>query len=334
MPTVEGWRAGILRKEGNMKRFVIALVVALLATVLVAGSALAWGDVDAEVTCNEITASEDAINVGDTIYFYGSVTVVAHAQNHDNYCGCHAGTYADVNAAVKYVIKDPEGNVLDVGYVALPDYYQQSTGFGNSDVFVDETIYWTSNPIFVEMVGDYLAKQKGCVEAVYGHWEQDKIYEDVWIDGHYEHCWCGHCWGWVDGHYEQHWTGEWTDPYFTEDDSAHDRCCSRQTFEALGGQAILNKPHAVLTIVLPDGRALFFGSNGWDDPTDQLISFSDGTWEVEIASGTLIELDGKWHMLTTLTVDDQGQVTFEYGKTGTEATDIGLSQPIAITKVG
>jgi hypothetical protein len=320
-----------------MKKLAIAIVIALIALAVVAGPALAWGSVDAEVTCNEITAEKDGtvvedFVVGDTIYFYGSVTVVAHAANYDGGCyynGCHVGTYAEVNACVKYIIKDPDGNVLDVGYVPLSGTnYDQGTGHQASEVCVDGVaIPWESDPIFIEMVGDYTAKQKGCVEAVYGYWDQDPIYE-----------WVNHPYYWH-GKWYDHWKYDlvgWEDPEFHELDSDHDCCRSSQTFSAHSAVvASMSYSHPFLVIELPDGSKHFFGSDGWGDPTSQDIVYTDGTWQVVVSGGTVIQMDGSWHQTTYLDVDDQGNVTGRYGAGGsTTAEEIGLSQPITITKVG
>ncbi len=91
--------------------------------------------------------------------------------------------------------------------------------------------------------------------------------------------------------------------------------------------------HPVLVVELPDGRACYFASDGWGAPTTKDIVFSDGTWQIEVADGTLIQLDGNWHEKTWLIVDGQGNVTGEYGNGQTAAEDIGLSSPIKITKI-
>jgi hypothetical protein len=301
-----------------MKKLWIASILALLALAFVAAPAMAWSYADAEVTCDEITASEDNIQVGDTIYFYGSVTVVAEARNHDNYCGDHEGTWAEVNACVKYIIKDPEGNVLDVGYIPLSDY-DQETGWGNSDAYINETIPWTSDPIFIEMAGDYLACQKGCVEASYGYWYEPFLYK-YWEGG----------WWWG------HWVYVYGDPIFVEDDSVRDRCRSCQTFTAHSNAPLsTGRLRPILTVLTPVDSELFFSSDGWGDPTTDDIVHNDGIWQVEIADGTRIMLDGEWHRKTWIEVDDQGNVIGRYGSDGhIIATEIGLSSPIKVTKVG
>jgi hypothetical protein len=324
-----------------MKKLAIALVIALIATAVIAIPAQAWGggcgdqdDASADVDCGDIGVSDEAPAVGTTIYFYGSVTVVATAYNNHNYSGSHKGTYAEVDAYVQYTIYDPEGTVIASGIVHSAGDYDDGTGHDNSYAHIDETIPWTSDPVLIELVGDYVATQVGHVEAVYGHWEQDKVYEDVWVPGHWEGH--GHHKHWVPGHNESEWTGEWTDPEFIPDGSDADDCSSSLTVtsrSAVVASTSYSRPY--LVIELPDGSKHFFSPDGWGDTTSQDIVYTDGTWQVEIPDGTGIQLDGAWHRTTYLEVDDQGNVTGRYNAGGsTTATDIGLSQPMIITKVG
>jgi hypothetical protein len=315
-----------------MKRFVIAFIAALLVLVFASVPALAWGEpnqgASADVNCEEPSFSDDDPSVGDTIIFYGTVHVDAFSYNNKNYpdgspCGYTyiTGAYSSVGGSTYYVVYGPDGTtVVASGGDSWSDFQVGDTGgYWDEDTMagISEDWYWEAF-VLLDIAGDYTVEQGGEASAEYGNWIQY---------GHYEVHW--------DGWYPvKVWVPDGDPVYYVEGDPAYDSCFIQKTVTCLGGQAVLGKPHAVLTIALPDGRKLFFGSDGWDDPTDQGISFSDGTWQVDIAIGTLIELDGKWHMLTTLTVDDQGQVTFEYGKSGTTATDIGLSQPIVITKVG
>jgi hypothetical protein len=309
-----------------MKKIVLSFLIALLALTFVVVPVLADGG-EASVTCSDITVTDDAPPVGTTITYHGTVTIVANASSTTDYwyaSWSKGWTVAGAESHAWYTITDPDGNVIATDSCTLSDSNEGVVGdvnwWGTHYYYCFDDVEANAGQIFdwsvdipIELVGDYTATQGGEVTVYYGGWTQT---------GHCEWSWCGYVW-------------VWDEPVpNVETLTAEGDCPGKVVTSCLGGAAILNSPHAVLTVILPGGKALFFGSDGWDDPTDQVITFSDGTWQVDIAVGTLIELDGKWHMLTTLIVDEQGGVTMEYGKTHTEATDIGLSQPITITKIG
>ena len=77
----------------------------------------------------------------------------------------------------------------------------------------------------------------------------------------------------------------------------------------------------------PDGKHVYFAP--YDEGLDVRI------WQVEIADGTRIQLDGEWHRKTWVEVDDQGNVICRYGSDGhIIAEEVALSSPITVTKVG
>jgi hypothetical protein len=317
-----------------MKRLAIAFIIALLALVFVAVPALAYGPdwgADADVECSEPGVSDENPTVGDTVYFYGTITYDISAHNNENYWDGYSHSQHSWYQTGAYVILDASGHYAVVGPDGIPvaeDGFDWSSGYIMGDTgsicgfpWDDDVQYgiadsWNwETAVIVDQAGEYTYSHDGDASAEYGHWIQY---------GHYEGHGC-----------HRHFVPDGPPVYYADGDPAYDACFSKpRVVIAHAAGAMLNKPHPVLTIILPDGKGIFFGSDGWDDPTDQNIVFTDGTWQIEIAAGTLIELDGKWHMLTTIIVDDQGQVTCEYGKSETVATDIGLSQPLAITKVG
>ena len=128
---------------------------------------------------------------------------------------------------------------------------------------------------------------------------------------------------------------EWWLFFWSGSGSASADCSSSRTVTSHALTASASYIHPYLVINLPGGSRHFYSSDGWGDPTTQGIVYTDGTWQVEISDGTAIQLDGSWHKTTYLDVDDQGNVTGGYDAGGsTIAEDIGLSQPITITKLG
>lgn len=125
------------------------------------------------------------------------------------------------------------------------------------------------------------------------------------------------------------------------DGEASDVCSDDKTAEARYASGfLLMRPVDVLAVELPNGGRHFYKSNsnpymdGWGNPTTDVIEYSDGTWQVTIPTGTVIELDGEWHGRTWLEIDKEGNPTFSYGYDGhITAEEIGLSNPITITKV-
>ena len=284
-----------------MKKLVIAFIIALLATAVIAIPAMAWGggcgdqdDASASVDCGEINVTDDSPVVGTTITFSGTVTIVSTAENNKNYSILGGATaYAESNAW--YIIYDPEGVKMAWGNSYMDD---ESVGWWFLDASADasQTYNWSAE-IPVELVGDYLAEHGGEAYAEYGHW----------------------CLFWD-----------------ATDGTASASCSVQRTVTSRSGVvASTSYSHPYLVIELPDGSKHFFSSDGWGDPTTEDIVYTDGIWQVEIPDGTGIELDGEWHRTTYLDVDSEGNVTGRYNAGGsTVATDIGLSQPMTITKVG
>lgn len=288
-----------------MKKLGIAFIMALLALAFVAAPALAWYQyVDANIECGDIGSSNDSPQVGDVIYFYGSVDVDAIACNNCSYSGWPnygAGTYAAVNAYVHYVVYDPDGGVVDEYTVHVPagDWHW---GNGFSYAEIDQLIGWTSNDFDVLLTGEYTAYQDGYVTAEYGYWKYG--------------C-CGLVWVPIDG---------------------DDACCGPCSYSVIANSnapLATGRTRPILTVLTSEDRGLYYTSDGWGDPTTAGIVYNDGTWQVEIADGTRILLDGEWHRKTWIEVDDQGNVIGKYGSGGhIIAEEIALSSPITITKVG
>jgi hypothetical protein len=310
-----------------MKKLAIALVIALIATVVTAIPTLAWcppdesQEANTEVTCSEIGVSDESPVVGTTITFYGTVTITAKAENSKNYYSLSPkGTVAYASSFAWYEIKDPEGNT--VAYGVSPDNTSVLSE-GDSDWFIiwyctedasadaSQTWNWSAE-IPVELVGDYIAEHGGEAYAGYGHWEKQ------WVQ-------TGCHW----------WQGHWETVYFV-DGAAYAGCSSSRTVTSHAGViSSITYSHPYLLLDLPDGSKHFFSADGWGDPTTEEIVYTDGTWQVTIAAGTIIQLDGSWHKTTYLEIDNQGNVTGKYDAGGsTVAEEIGLSQPITITKVG
>lgn len=293
-----------------MKKLWVAFAIAMAALMIFASPAFAsGGNANANVDCSDIDVTDDSPAVGTTITFSGTVTIVSTAENNKNYGLCSGATaYAESNAW--YIIYDPEGVK-----VAWGDSYKDDESvawwFFNTSADASQTYNW-SQDVYLDMVGDYVAEHGGEADAYYGHWETH------WVQ-------TGCRW----------WQGHWETAYFVEG-SASASCSVERTVtsrSAVVAAASYSRPY--LVIELPDGSRHFFSKDGWGDPTTEDIVYTDGTWQVEISDGTVIQLDGEWHRTTYLDVDSEGNVTGKYNAGGsTTAEDIGLSQPITITKVG
>jgi hypothetical protein len=278
-----------------MKKLAIALLIALIATAVIAIPAMAWGggcgdqdDASASVDCGEINVTDDSPAVGTTITFSGTVDITSSASKKS----ISAYAYASSNAW--YEIYDPDGTLIFSENQDFDDC--DWTLFGRASADASQTYNW-SQDVYVVLVGDYIAQHGGEAYA------------------------------------ENGWQILW---WQITDDSASASCSIQRTVTSHSGVvASTSYIHPYLVIGLPDGSKHFFSNDGWGNPTSQDIVYTDGTWQVEIPDGTGIQLDGAWHRTTYLEVDDQGNVTGRYNAGGsTTATDIGLSQPMTITKVG
>jgi hypothetical protein len=284
-----------------MKKTFISVAIALLAMLVFASPILAWGgSAEAEVNCSDISVTDDTPSVGSTIIFSGTVTIVSEASD------CGLGVHASASSQAWYTITDPTGAEIYSGWNIVPCVTDDGILWAEADA--GQTYCWSQN-VYVDLLGDYVAQQGGDASASYGH------YELVWVQ---TGC--------------KRWQGYWDVVLVTDDQasacSSVERTVTSHTSNMAGMAA-----HPVLVIELPDGRTCYFASDGWNDPTTKDIVFSAGTWQIEIAAGTIIQLDGNWHEKTWLLVDDQGNVTGEYGNAETATEDIGLSQPIKITKI-
>jgi hypothetical protein len=285
-------------KKGDkyMKKLWIAFAIAMAALMVITSPALAWGgsDANAEVNCSDVDVTDDSPPVGTTITFSGTVTCTANAYNSKNYC-ILGGPTAGAESTAWVVIKDPEGNIV---YSYSSDKSDSDAGWWflcDASANADQVLNWSAD-VLVDMVGDYVATHGGEAYAEYGHWFL--------------------FWRSTDGY-------------------ASDSCSSSRTVTSHANMIALTYSRPYLVIVLPDGSRHFFGSDGWGNPTTEGIVYTDGTWQVEIQDSTIVQLDGEWHRITYLDVDSQGNVTGRYGAGGSQvAEDIGLSQPITITKVG
>lgn len=302
-----------------MKKLWIAFAIAMAALMVFAGPAFASeGNANADVDCSDIDVTDDEPAVGSTITFSGNVTIDCSANYSQSWesGGWWYDTYAESQAW--YRVYNPDG-VLIVDYHfpvvkdsdpgTLSDYPEL---LFEASAAANQSVDWSVD-VYIELVGDYLAEHGGEAYAEYGHmgW--------VWVeDGGGGGC-----------------DGDWEYKHIF-DDSAYDSCRAERTVtshSSVVSSASYSRPY--LVIALPDGSRHFFSKDGWGDPTTQDIVYTDGIWQVEIQDGTAIQLDGEWHKTTYLDVDDQGNVTGRYDAGGsTIAEDIGLSQPITITKVG
>ena len=278
-----------------MKKLWIAFVIAMVASILVASPALAWGghsDADADVECSEIEVTDDTPAVGTTITFSGTVNITAEANAWGFGSMAHASSYA------YYVITDPEGHLVADGSSADSDW---DFGFCWASADASQTFVWSSD-VYVALVGDYIAEHGGSARAYYA-----TLF-----------------------------------PFRMGGDCDCDKAQRTVTSHSGAGLGMVSSPArlviqlpAELIVEKPNHSKFFFPSDGWGDPTTDFIVYSDGIWMVEIADGTIIQLDGEWHKYTWIEVDDQGNVIGRYGSDGhIIAEEVGLSQPITVTKVG
>jgi len=283
-----------------MKKLWIAFAIAMAALMVFAGPALAWGGGCGDQ--DDANASVDCgeINVTDdspavgTTITFSGTVTIVSTAENNKNYSLLGGATAHAESNAWYIIYDPEGIKLAWGNSSKDDD-SAAWWFLDASADASQTYNWSAE-IPVELVGDYLAEHGGTADAEYGHW----------------------ClfWDYTDG-------------------SASASCSSSRTVTARAAVTAPGYRSPYLFIVLPDGSKHFFPSDGWGDPTSDGIVYTDGTWQVEIPAGTIIQLDGEWHRITYLDVDSQGNVTGKYNAGGsTVATDIGLSQPMTITKVG
>jgi hypothetical protein len=273
-----------------MKKLWIAFAIAMAALMVFAGPALAWGggcggsNANADVDCSEIDVTDETPVVGTTITFSGTVDITAEA-NARGFIST-----ASASSTAYYVIRDPEGYIVDQGFSNMSDC---DFGLFSANADASQTFYWYSD-VYIDMVGDYLAEHGGSAEAFY---------------------------------LTVFWPGSGCDS---------DSCSVQRTVLAHSNAPLsTGRTRPILTVQTSEDRELFFTSDGWGDPTTDLIVYNDGTWQVEIADGTRILLDGEWHKKTWVEVDDQGNVICRYGSDGhIIATEIALSSPIKVTKVG
>jgi hypothetical protein len=268
-----------------MKKLWIAFAIAMVAVMLIASPALAWGGsgADADVDCGDIDVTNDSPVIGTTITFYGTVTITAEAYTRG------LGSMASASSAAYYVIRDPEGNIVAQDFSNLSDC---DLGLFCARADASQIFDWSCD-VYINLIGDYIAEHGGSAEAFYLTVFPTRL-----------GCDC-------------------------------DSCSTSRTVTSSALTAAASHIHPYLVINLPDGSRHFYGSDGWGNPTSREIAYTDGTWQVEIQDGTAIQMDGTWHKTTYLDVDDQGNVTGRYGAGGsTVAEEIGLSQPITITKVG
>ena len=280
-----------------MKKLWIAFAIAMAALMIFASPALAWGgsDADADVDCSDIDVTDDAPFVGSTITFSGTVDITAEANARGFISMARANSYA------YYEIYDPESNIVDEGSSHAWDW---EFGFCSADADAGQTFVWSAD-VYIDLVGDYVAKHGGSAFAFYF---TKRPFRPFRIGADFDSC------------------------------SVERTVTSRSAVIAT-----MSAIHPYLVIQLPAGGVIyekdhakkFFGSDGWGNPTSDFIVYSDGIWQVEIDDGTVIELDGERHKVTWIGVDDQGNVIGRYGSDGhIIAEEIGLSSPITVTKVG
>jgi hypothetical protein len=155
--------------------------------------------------------------------------------------------------------------------------------------------FYWSQDIYIDLVGDYIAEHGGSAEASYAKYF-----------------------------------------LFFGTGSDSDSCMVQRTATAhIAASLSTGRTRPILTVLTPVDSELYFTSDGWGSPTTDVIVYNDGTWQVEIADGTIIQLDGEWHRKTWIEVDSQGNVIGRYGSDGhIIAEEIALSSPITVTKVG
>jgi len=228
-------------------------------------------------------------------------TTITFSGNVDITAEAHARGFisaAYASSYAYYVIMDPESNIVAQGFSDSSDL---DLGLFRADADASQTFDWSSD-VYIDLVGDYVAEHGGSAEASY--------LTVFWPDFGYD----------------------------------SDSCMVERTVTSHSGVILaMSRVHPYLVIQLPAGGIIyekdhakrFFHSDGWSDPTSDVIVYSDGIWQVEIPVGTIIQLDGEWHKVTWIEVDDQGNVIGRYGSDGhIIAEEIAFSQPITITKVG
>jgi hypothetical protein len=168
--------------------------------------------------------------------------------------------------------------------------------WGYASADAGQTYNW-SQDVYMALVGEYIAEHGGEAYAENG---------------------CVFLWWWI------------------SDDSAYASCSIQRTVLAHPAASLsTGRTRPILTVLTPVDSELYFTSDGWGSPTTDVIVYNDGTWQVEIADGTIIQLDGEWHRKTWIEVDSQGNVIGRYGSDGhIIAEEIALSSPITVTKVG
>jgi len=196
-----------------------------------------------------------------------------------------------------YTITDPNGNPI-YDHVIIGSLSDEDCWFLYSSSDASKVYIW-SQDVYIDLVGDYVAEHGGEAYAEYKYW-------NLFWRG------CG---------------------------SDSDSYSAQRTVTAYpahtNASLSTSRTRPILTIQSPADSELFFTSDGWGDPTTDVIVFTDGTWQVEIADGTIIQLDGEWHRKTWIEIDNQGNVIGRYGSDGhIIAEEIALSNPITVTKVG
>jgi len=205
---------------------------------------------------------------------------------------------ASASSYAYYVIRDPESNIVDQGSNDSSDW---DLGLFRANADASQTFVWSSL-VYIALVGDYVAEHGGSAEASY---------------------------------LTVFWPGLGCDS---------DSCMAQRTVIAHPAASLSTaRTRPILTVQLPTGgqgylsdhSERFFTSDGWGDPTTDVIVYTDGIWQVEIPVDTIIHLDGEWHRKTWIEIDSQGNVIGRYGSDGhIIAEEIALSQSITITKVG
>jgi uncharacterized glyoxalase superfamily protein PhnB len=298
-----------------MKKLWIAFAIAMAALMIIASPVFAnGGDANADVECGDIDVTNDSPAVGTTITFTGTVTITATATRADD-GGGDVITVAGAWGQAYYMIRDPEGYVVAwgfspylndcVGTVLTPEDYTADAS---------QPYTWEAD-VYIDMVGEYIAMHGGYAGAYAIHW----------VEGHY-----------AGGGEGESRPSSWVPAHWEYDDWDCDCCCVPRIVLAHSNAPLATgRTRPILTILTSEDHELYFPSDGWGDPTTDDIVYNDGTWQVEIADGTKILLDGVWHRKTWIEVDDQGNVIGRYGYDGhIIAEEIALSSPITITKVG
>jgi len=281
-----------------MKKLWIAFAIAMAALMVFAGPAFAWGgscggsDANADVDCGEIDVADDTPQVGTTITFSGTVDITAEA---------HArglGSMASASSTAYYIIRDPEGNIVDQGVSDISDC---DIGLFSANAYASQVFPWFSE-VYIAMVGDYIAEHGGSAEVSY-----------LTLLPFGTDCECDSCFA------------QRTVTAHSNAALGTARIRPILTIQLPAGGIIYEKDHS----------EQFFTSDGWGDPTTDFIVYSDGIWQVEVPVDTIIHLDGEWHSKTWIEVDDQGNVIGRYGSDGhIIAEEIALSNSITVTKVG